>query len=98
MDCFASLAMTVGNDDMSNIVLDIDNLVVGLGKDSRGTRIIDERVVGFIRLMFCRATRGEDRVMQKPSLRRILIFPRRQGVQCLFHHEPYDTHANVNPS
>ncbi len=41
MDCFASLAMTVGNDDMSNIVLDIDNLVVGLGKDSRGTRIID---------------------------------------------------------
>src|SRR5438045_6072918 len=41
MDCFASLAMTVENDDMTNVVLGIDNLVVGLGKDSRGTRIID---------------------------------------------------------
>src|SRR5438552_1477398 len=41
MDCFASLAMTVGNDDISHIVLDIDNLVVGLGNKPNGTRIID---------------------------------------------------------
>src|SRR5256714_3285652 len=41
MDCFASLAMTVGNDDMSNIVLDIDDLIVALGEDARARRIID---------------------------------------------------------
>src|SRR5258707_7189060 len=38
---FASLAMTVESDEMTNIVLDIDNLVVGLGKKPQGTRIID---------------------------------------------------------
>jgi len=43
MDCFvaALLAMTVESDEMTNIVLDIDNLTVGLGKDPQGTRIID---------------------------------------------------------
>jgi len=38
---FASLAMTVESDEMTNIVLDIDNLVVGLGRKPQGTRIID---------------------------------------------------------
>src|SRR5258705_11820978 len=38
---FASLVMTVESDEMTNIVLDIDNLVVGLGKKPQGTRIID---------------------------------------------------------
>src|SRR5712671_8096181 len=38
---FASLAMTAEGDEMTNIVLDIDNLVVGLGKIPQGTRIID---------------------------------------------------------
>src|SRR6202048_5282163 len=33
--------MTAGGDDMTNIVLDIDNLVVGLGKNPRNERIID---------------------------------------------------------
>ena len=37
----ASLATTVESDEMTNIVLDIDNLVVGLGKKPQGTRIID---------------------------------------------------------
>src|SRR6267378_2665262 len=41
MDCFASLAMTVESDEMTNVVLDIENLVVGLGKKSGGERIID---------------------------------------------------------
>src|SRR6202047_5504386 len=33
--------MTARSDDMTNVVLDIDNLVVGLRKDSRNERIID---------------------------------------------------------
>src|SRR6266404_9813868 len=41
MDCFASLAMTAESDDMTNIVLDIDNLVVSLGKHAQAPRIID---------------------------------------------------------
>src|SRR5450755_1335064 len=41
MDCFASLAMTTEVDEMTNIILDIDNLVVGLGKNPRSARIID---------------------------------------------------------
>jgi peptide/nickel transport system ATP-binding protein len=35
------LAMTAEGGEMTSIVLDIDNLVVGLGKDPRATRIID---------------------------------------------------------
>src|SRR5260221_3016989 len=35
------LAMTAEKDEMTNIVLDIDNLVVGLGKKPGGSRIID---------------------------------------------------------
>src|SRR5216684_2435241 len=38
---FASLATTVESDEMTNTVLDIDNLVVGLGRKPQGTRIID---------------------------------------------------------
>src|SRR5260221_13582594 len=41
MDCIASLAMTAGSADMTSVVLDIDNLVVGLGKNPRNERIID---------------------------------------------------------
>ena len=43
MDCFFAplLAMTAEMTDMANIVLDIDNLVVGLGKKPGGQRIID---------------------------------------------------------
>src|ERR1700722_4770947 len=43
MDCVVAvlLALTVGTDKMSNIVLDIDNLVVGLGRNPRHQRIID---------------------------------------------------------
>ena len=43
MDCFVAslLAMTVESGDMTNIVLDISDLVVGLGKKPQGTRIID---------------------------------------------------------
>src|SRR5260370_40773434 len=43
MDCFVAtlLAMTAGSDDMTGVVLDIDNLVVGLGKNPRNERIID---------------------------------------------------------
>src|SRR5258706_8444299 len=53
MDCFAEpvigrriaptrwLAMTKESDDMTSIVLDIDNLVVGLGRNSRNERVID---------------------------------------------------------
>ena len=33
--------MRAGRADMTNIVLDIDNLMVGLGKDPQSTRIID---------------------------------------------------------
>src|SRR6202051_1245231 len=33
--------MTAENDEMANVVLDIDNLVVGLGKNPRNERIID---------------------------------------------------------
>src|ERR1700737_2916761 len=33
--------MTAGGDDMTNVVLDIDNLVVGLGKNPRNERVID---------------------------------------------------------
>src|SRR6202158_6194442 len=33
--------MTARSDDMTNVVLDIDNLVVGLGKNPRNERIID---------------------------------------------------------
>src|ERR1700730_1131525 len=33
--------MTAGGDDMTNVVLDIDNLVVGLGRNPRNERIID---------------------------------------------------------
>ena len=36
-----SLAMTAESDDMTDIVLDIDNLIVGLGKNPQSTRIID---------------------------------------------------------
>src|SRR6266581_2228723 len=38
---FASLAMTAESDEMTNIVLDINNLVVGLGKGAEAPRIID---------------------------------------------------------
>ena len=43
MDCFvaALLAMTAEKDEMANTILDIDNLVVGLGKKPQGIRIID---------------------------------------------------------
>src|ERR1700736_6146155 len=52
MDCFVaalpcanasrlSQAMTAEKDEMANTVLDIDNLVVGLGKKPQGIRIID---------------------------------------------------------
>src|SRR5271154_4996652 len=41
MNCFASLAMTAESDDMTDIVLDIDKLTVGLGKGPQSTRIID---------------------------------------------------------
>jgi ABC-type microcin C transport system duplicated ATPase subunit YejF len=44
MDCFVAtllLAMTAEMTDMKDIVLDIDNLVVGLGKKPGGERIID---------------------------------------------------------
>src|SRR6266481_5532113 len=39
---FASLAMTAESDEMTNIVLDINNLMVGLGKNPRDDRIIDD--------------------------------------------------------
>src|SRR6202000_343989 len=41
LDCFASLAMTARECGMTNVVLDIDNLLVGLGKNPNGYRIID---------------------------------------------------------
>ena len=41
MDCFASLAMTPESDEMTNTVLDIDNLVVSLGKNPQAPRVID---------------------------------------------------------
>src|ERR1700692_4344203 len=44
MDCFvaALLAMTTGSDDMTNVVLDIDSLIVGLGRNPGKARIIDD--------------------------------------------------------
>src|SRR5260221_1393210 len=42
MDCIASLAMTAGSADMTSVVLDIDNLAVGLGTNPRNERIIDD--------------------------------------------------------
>ena len=44
MDCFvaALLAMTVGGHDVTDVILDINNLMVGLGKNPRDDRIIDD--------------------------------------------------------
>ena len=41
MDCFALLAMTAEGHNMTNPVLNIDDLAVGLGRHPQGQRIID---------------------------------------------------------